>query len=236
MRSRQISIMIIGCFMSLHSLLSSASTLEQDTFLKPYSAVYSTVWKKGISLKIEGKQTLSKKENDQWQFVFTADSMIASLDETSTFHVIDNQIVPLKYQYQSKVLGKKRSATLTFNWDKNLVRNDVKDKPWDLSIPPKTLDKLSIQLQVRQDLKLGVSELDYLVADGGHIKNWRLERDKLETIKTKIGELSTVKVTRVDKKGKVTSFWFAPKLDYLLVKLEHKEDGESYRLDVESVK
>jgi len=209
-----------------------------DPFLTPYSASYSTVWKKGISLKVKGKQTLSKKSDNLWQFIFSADSMIASLDETSTFYVKDHQIVPTKYQYKSKVLGKKRSATLTFDWKKNLVRNDVKDKPWNLAINPKTLDKLSIQLQIRQDLKLGKNEFDYQIADGGYVKNWRFERRNRETINTEIGRVSAIKIVRVDNlsKGKQTAFWFSPKFDYLLVKLVHKEDGESYQLDIDSFK
>ncbi|MGB0782577.1 MAG: DUF3108 domain-containing protein [Marinomonas sp.] len=225
-------------FMCYPILSFSSETASKDTFLEPYSAVYSTIWKKGISLKVEGKQTLTKQNNDQWKFVFSADSMIASLDESSTFHVKNHQIIPIKYQYRSSALGKKRTATLTFDWDNNLVRNDVKDKPWNLAINPQTLDKLSIQLQVRQDLKLGKSEFDYQIADGGYIKNWRFKRDKMETIDTKIGRLSAIKIIRTDnlEKGKKTSFWFAPSLDYLLVKLEHKEDGESYHLDIESVK
>ena len=96
--------------------------------------------------------------------------LIASLDESSTFHVKDHQIIPSKYEYRSSALGNKRSATLTFDWENNLVRNDVKDKPWNLSIPVNTLDKLSIQLQVREDLKQGKSTFDYQIADGGYLK------------------------------------------------------------------
>jgi hypothetical protein len=242
MRARKIPMYLVAIFMSVPMLFLSSmkvgATVPQTTFLKPYSAVYSTIWKKGISLKVEGKQTLSKQSDNLWRFVFSADSMIASLNESSTFQVKDHQIIPQKYEYQSTVLGKKRTATLTFDWEKNLVRNDVKDKPWNLAINPKTLDKLSIQLQVRQDLKLGKNEFDYQIADGGYIKNWRFERDQMETIKTKLGRLSAIKIIRTDNldKGKKTSFWFVPKLDYLLVKLEHKEDGESYYLDIDSVK
>ncbi|WP_339721376.1 DUF3108 domain-containing protein [Marinomonas primoryensis] len=242
MRARKIPIYLVAIFMSVLMLSLSSTKVSaaapQTTFLKPYSAVYSTIWKKGISLKVEGKQTLSKQSDNFWRFVFSADSMIASLNESSTFQVKDHQIIPQKYEYKSTVLGKKRTATLTFDWDKNLVRNDVKDKPWNLAINPKTLDKLSIQLQVRQDLKLGKNEFDYQIADGGYIKNWRFERDQMETIKTKLGRLSAIKIIRTDNldKGKKTSFWFVPKLDYLLVKLEHKEDGESYYLDIDSVK
>ena len=241
MRTRKIPMFLMAIFMSIPMLsLSSTKVIAaepQETFLKPYSAVYSTIWKKGISLKVEGKQTLSKKADSLWQFVFTADSMIASLNESSTFYVEDHQIIPTKYEYQSSALGKKRSAILTFDWENNLVHNDIKDKPWNLAINPKTLDKLSIQLQVRQDLKMGKNEFDYQIADGGHIKNWRFERDKMETIDTKLGRVSAIKIIRTDnlEKGKRTSFWFAPKFDYLLVKMEHQEDGESYQLDIESM-
>lgn len=261
MRSRNISMSLTTFLMSITPILSFAvepsisaeqpTSLEpspqeiiiiEDTpsinpFLIPYSAIYSTVWKKGISLKVEGTQTLSKKTDKLWLFTFSADSMIASLNETSMFHVENHQIIPTTYQYKSKVLGKKRSATLTFDWGKNLVRNDVQDKPWNLAINPKTLDKLSIQLQIRQDLKLGKNKFDYQIADGGHIKNWRFERKKHETINTELGRVSAIKIIRVDNlhKGKQTTFWFAPKFDYLLVKLEHKEDGESYRLDIDSL-
>lgn len=241
MRTRKIPMFLMAIFMSIPMLSFSSTkvstTTPQETFLKPYSAIYSTIWKKGISLKVEGKQTLSKKADNLWHFAFTADSMIASLDESSTFYVEDHQIIPTKYEYKSSALGKKRSATLTFDWENNLVRNDVKDKPWNLAINPKTLDKLSIQLQVRQDLKMGKNEFDYQIADGGYIKNWRFKRDKMETIDTKLGRVSAIKIIRTDnlEKGKKTSFWFVPKFDYLLVKMEHKEDGESYRLDIESM-
>ncbi|RBO82220.1 DUF3108 domain-containing protein [Marinomonas aquiplantarum] len=233
----KISIWFIVAFMSI-PMLSYSATPTENPFLDAYSAVYSTVWKKGISLKVEGKQTLSKQSGDMWKFAFSADSLIASLNESSQFYVRDHQIIPTKYQYKSKVLGKTRKATLTFDWKKQLVRNDVEEKPWNLSISPNTLDKLSIQLQIRQDLKQGKNEFDYLIADGGYIKNWQFKREKMETVNTKLGRLSAIKMLRTDNlsKGKQTSFWFVPKLDYLLVKLEHKEDGESYHLDIDSFK
>lgn len=234
-----IRMFLVPLMLMSFSMFSFSAEDDQDkaNFLAPYSATYSTVWKKGISLKVEGKQTLSKKSADLWEFKFTADNFIASLNETSTFLVEDHQIIPQQYHYESKVFGKKKSADLTFDWKNNQVLNDIKDKPWYLSIPPKTLDKLSIQLQVRQDLKQGKNEFDYSIADGGYIKNWRLKREKRETITTALGRVSTIKMTRIDnlESGKRTYFWFAPKFDYLLVKLEHKTDGESYRLDLDKI-
>lgn len=241
MAIQKISMLLIATLMMVPSLSAQAATSNSSSsssFLTPYSAVYSTVWSKGVTMKVEGKQTLKKAANNQWDFIFTADNFIASIDERVHFKVKDHQILPLHYQYKSSVLGKKRSAELQFDWQEMKVRNNVKNTPWNMTIEPKTIDKLGVQLQVREDLKQGKNVFDYKIADGGHIKNWTFKRDKMEIIKTKLGKVNAIKVTRTDNldSGKVSSFWFAPKFDYLLVKLVHKEDGQSYKLDIESLK
>jgi len=232
------SLFTLATLMIISLLPVQAASSSSDSFLTPYSAVYSTIWSKGIKLKIEGKQTLKKTSNNQWDFIFTADSLIASLDERVHFEVKNHQILPLHYQYKSSLLGKKRSAVLDFDWHLMKVRNDVKNIPWYMPIEPNTVDKLSVQLQVREDVKLGKKRFSYKIADGGHIKTWTFKRDKEETINTKLGRIKAIKVTRTDNldSGKKSSFWFAPKYDYLLVKLVHKEDGQSYDLDIESFK
>lgn len=240
MAIQKISMLLIATLMMVPALSVQAATNDNSSssFLTPYSAVYSTVWSKGVTMKVEGKQTLKKAANNQWDFIFTADNFIASIDERVHFKVKDHQILPLHYQYKSSVLGKKRSAELQFDWQEMKVRNNVKNTPWNMTIEPKTIDKLGVQLQVREDLKQGKNVFDYKIADGGHIKNWTFKRDKMEMIKTKLGKVNAIKVTRTDNldSGKVSSFWFAPKFDYLLVKLVHKEDGQSYKLDIESLK
>lgn len=238
MAALKISMVIFGLFWGGYTSFSHAFDTQKTAFLPNYTATYSTLWKKGISLKVKGTQTLKKKSESLWEFTFAAKNFFASLYESSSFQVIGGQIVPQKYEYKSSVFGKKKTALLTFNWDKSIVRNDIKNKPWNLSIQPNTLDKLSVQLQVRQDLKSQKDLLDYQIADGGRIKNWTFERQGIEKISTTIGDINTIKVMRTDNlhKGKQTLFWFAPKYDYLLVKLEHKEDKELYQLNIDALK
>ena len=238
MAALKISIITFGIFLSCHTSLSHASNTQETAFLPNYTATYSTLWKKGISLKVKGTQTLKKKSESLWEFTYSAKNFFASLYESSSVKVAEGQIVPQEYEYKSSVFGKKKTALLTFNWDKNIVRNDIKNRPWNLSIQPDTLDKLSVQLQIRQDLKNQKDILDYQIADGGRIKNWTFEQQGIEKVSTKIGDISAIKVMRTDNlhKGKQTFFWFAPKYDYLLVKLEHKEDKELYELNIESLK
>lgn len=210
------------------------SFIEQ---LDPYSATYSTVWKKGISFKIKGTQTFTKKSDNRWQLSFKAKTFFASLKESTLFSIVNNHIQPIRYEYHTSAFGKKRDAILTFDWEKKRVTNDVKNKPWKMAVELGTLDKLSVQLQIRQDIKNQKEELSYQVADGGYSKQWKFKKVATETIKTKLGTMKATKVMRVDDQGKKkkTIFWFAEKYDYLLVKLEHKDGKESYLLELESI-
>lgn len=216
----------------------SSLSFANDTFIPPYSATYSTVWKKGISLKVEGRQQLKQLSQDAWLFEFSATTFLASLKETVRFRMQNQQLVPMEYQYRSSVFGKKREATLTFDWHKKRVRNDVKGHPWYMDVPEGALDKLGVQLQIRQDLKQGRRNFSYQIADGGKLKTWTFETIGQQSIKTNLGRLHAIKVIRTDnqKDDRQSTFWFAPSMDYLLVKMIHEEHGESYLLELESVK
>lgn len=208
------------------------------SFFQPYQATYSTTWKKGISIKVEGSQTLRHTSSDDWHFQFNADTFFATLSEESTFERVDNQIRPLYYHYQSSILGKKKEAKLTFNWNDMSVLNDVKQKPWHMDIEHGTLDRLSMQLQLRYDLKRNPDgEFAYHIADGGRLKRYAFTTQGKESVQTKFGKTDAIKVVRTDNDSdkRQSYFWFAPQYDYLLVKLEHHEKGESYILDLEKI-
>ncbi|TBR41121.1 DUF3108 domain-containing protein [Marinomonas agarivorans] len=223
---------------SLSVKATNSDTEAPLPFLAPYSATYSTVWKKGISLKVKGTQELIKQSDNQWLFLFKAKTFFASLKESSLFQLDENnQIQPLAYHYRSSAFGKERQAKLVFDWQKQQVVNDVKNTRWKMTIPESTLDKLSVQLQIRQDIKSKKTDLSYRIADGGLLKTWVFQNLGVEKINTKIGAIEAIKVTRIDnrKKDKYTTFWFSPKHDYLLVKLEHRKKKEFYQLNLESL-
>ncbi|TPE48899.1 DUF3108 domain-containing protein [Maribrevibacterium harenarium] len=231
---------------TLIAILLAAGTLffssaEAESNLAPFSATYSTTWHKGISLRVEGKQTLTKQAPNTWHFEFKASALIASLKEDVTFTLpdaLDSPIKPLRYAYKSSVLGRKREAIITFDWDNMRVLNDVDDTPWYMEVENGTLDRLGLQLQLRRDLQLGKEELSYDVADGGKVKHWQFKRQGSDRIQTKLGKLDAIKVIRTDNQSeeRLSTFWFAPKYDYLLVKMVHKEDGESYKLELEKIR
>jgi hypothetical protein len=226
---------ILGLF-SQPAISSSDTAHKTSNLFFPYKAIYSTTWKKGISFEVEGMQVLTKK-NDQWFFEFTASTFFASITENVSFNLIDNQIRPENYYYKSQLFGKKREAKLSFDWKDMKVENDIENKPWKMDIHEKTIDKLGVQLQLRQDLKVNRDNLHYEIADGGRLKYWTFARIGTQKIKTRLGDLDTVKVVRTDSQNndRESVFYFAPEYDFLLVKMKYVENKESYLLEIKSI-
>jgi hypothetical protein len=91
---------------------------------------------------------------------------------------------------------------------------------------PATLDKLLYQIQMMLDLAAGKTELNYQVADGGLMKDYRfaVQADK-ESLKVPFGNFETIVVTRLSD-DRITTFWCAADLDYLPVKIAHGKKKE----------
>ena len=228
---------ILIAMLLLSIVPSYANSLIKTDFLSPYTVTYSALYKKGITLRVEGSQTLTRKDDKLWQFDFEVDTLLASLNETSTFELQEQNLRPIEYRYSSSILGKKKNVTVTFDWNKMTALNNVKGSQWKMSINDITLDRLTLQLQLRYDLLNNRDDLSYDIADGGKLKRYIFKKQTTELIDTKLGELETIKVVRTDNLSdkRHQYFWFAPEQGFLLVKMEHFEKGESYTLNIDSV-
>ncbi len=171
-----------------------------------------------------------------------ASSWFAKIEE---FSVLDwaegGMLVPHRYEYHRTGLGRDRHAVLTFDWLKNSVVNNVQKKPWKMDVPKGALDKLSVQLQLRQDLINERPLRNYQIADGGRLKTYEFTVLQEEVIDTSLGKLNTVKIKRQQvtdnkqKRKRETTLWLAKDWDYLLVRLHRKEkDGKHYKIELDS--
>lgn len=222
----------------LLALLGLAAPTAQAGPLTPYRAHYQAEFDLGLSFDGEAVRELKQHPDGSWELSIEASTLLASIDERSRFNATDHGLQPLQYRYQRKLLGKRRQATLTFDWAQGQVINDVQDKPWAMAVPAGTLDKVSYQLQLRRDLAAGRRELEYRVADGGHIKDYRFESLGEEAVQTPAGRYRALKVRRVRDAGsrRDTLIWFAPELDYAIVKLRQTEGkGRHYQLLLEGI-
>ena len=208
--------------------------------LRPFEATYSSQWDVGISLSGQAKRSLIANSDGSFVLTTKATAMVASLSESSLFNYHDGAITPLHYQYQRKILNKTRDAQVAFDWPNKQVTNTAQGKAWNMAIVPHTLDKQAVQLRLQLDLQAHPKELAYAydVADGGLLKKYRFINDGEDQIETPLGQYNAIRIKR-DRgtdSDRQTWIWFAPALEYSIVRIVQQEaDGKRYQLNLKQL-
>lgn len=229
----------ISLIAAIGSPVLAEETVETAPTKQPslYRAVYKADYK-GLPISAKGIRELSRDEAGNYLLSSKATSIFASIIETSEFTLEGSDVIPLEYQYHRKGIGKKRDAVLSFNWEDNTVLNDVQNQPWTMDVPNGAMDKLVYQFKLREDLMAAYEagedwpELEYTIADGGKLKSYAFEVIGEEEISTPVGNLKTIKATRVrDSRNRQSTFWLAPDYEFLLVRFQQIEaDGDGFEL------
>ncbi|WHI46003.1 DUF3108 domain-containing protein [Microbulbifer sp. EKSA008] len=199
--------------------------------LEPFKATYAARFN-GIS--ITATRELSGQDGN-WRLDFDSSALFASIKEYSRFTSQDGHITPQHYEYRRKGLGRNRATVLNFEPSKGMIFN-VHNPERDLKdAPPNILDKVSYQIQLALDVAAGKTDLQYKVADGKKIRDYKFSQVGTETLKTPLGPVETIKVARVRDKdsGRETTVWIAPQWNYALVKLiQREENGKRYQINL----
>ncbi|HSH30756.1 MAG TPA: DUF3108 domain-containing protein [Thiohalobacter sp.] len=154
-----------------------------------------------------------------------------SLRELSRFTYEQGRILPQEYEYHHRRRDYERHVHIDFDWDANQVVNEVQGEGWRMEVPDGALDKLVVQLALMLDLQRGKRELEYAIADGGHLKTFRYRLRRQEGLNTPAGSFHTLKLERLrEDQDRATYLWVAPELDYLPVQFRQiaDEDGTEY--------
>lgn len=208
-----------------------AGLLPLDSSASPWPEEF-TAWYKTSKSIGSGETVVSIKPGEKNRYVYKSVTKASALmgmvnveiNEKSVWEYIDGKIRPLTYSYK-RSNSKKRDAELTFDWKNKIVTNDIDSKPWKMSIKPDTLDKLVYQLAMMNDLHQGKKgELNYSIADGGKLKDFKILIIGEETIETELGKFTTTKVVRT-RGTRTTTMWCAKKLGYLPVRITQKKEG-----------
>lgn len=232
-RSRRSSRLSAGAALLLSLLAGTAAALPPE-----FSARYE-VSHSGITLG-EAHVNFKKVGDDRYRY----SSLTRPIGLTKLFYDVEIKEVseglitkdgyrPERYAYDRR--GKKaRSASVRFDWEELRVVNDVAGKAWEMAIPRGALDRMVSQLQLMFDLQNNDRELVYHIADGGKLKEYTLKFAGRETLETPHGKLETVKVRRrATDDDKETTFWAAPALGYLAVRIEHRDNGDNFKMTLE---
>ena len=216
-------------------LLFSAASHAQDTEQKIplYQATYSIG---RDSLRI-GTANISLIQNKDGSYIYTSVSQAAGLaalflsdviTETSHFKMMDGKLQSLQYTYEHTGNDKDKKENIRFDWDKNVAHSNEGGKQHTLPIKAGTYDRLLAQLAVSVDLEAGQTVGEYRVLDHNEINVYHMLRQENTDLKTPAGNYETVVIARRDPhKDRVTTFWLAPKLDYLPVQMQQTEPGKA---------
>lgn len=223
------AVIAMGGFLLLAGIANPAFAIT------PFTATYAF----NLDNKASGTATrqLSKQGNN-WLYNFSARvPLLATASEKSTFTFDNQQVTAQKYVREYKILV--HSQVLTLNFDNtNKVVNVKKDKTArQYALQPNTLDDLNAEVQIREDLKNGKLKSSYLIANQKDIDPRTFVNAGSVKISTPAGNYDAVKVIiKHPKNDKQTTFWLAPKLDYLPVKVMHVDENQTYTLNLTTYK
>ena len=174
-------------------------------------------------------------DDGSWKLTSLLDGgSIVKREESEVFELIDNQIKPINYRFNQRILFRKYIASADFDWtDKTVSYVENKDSG-TLGLDEKILGPSSASLQLRLDFRKLTeenipNEITYKVYWKGTIKErtYDVNKDK-ESVETPLGIFEAYKVSRKFSKDSNRSqiFWLAPSLDFSVIKIYDKNDRE----------
>ena len=211
------------------SIFTAATSFAMSPFQASYDFSYN-----GKNLG-SATRVLTQTGN-QWKYSFTAKAGgIASASEVSQFSFNQGKITSQNFTRTSKILVHNNTLNIKFNPNSKTIQTKKDDKARSFAWQSGVLDELNAELQVREDLKKAALKGSYLIADAKEVEARRFVKAGTEKVKTDYGSFDTVKVIiQHQKPNRSTTFWLAPTLDYLPVKVSHQDGSTSYGLNLKS--
>lgn len=184
---------------------------------------------------------LKKLDNNHYKVTYRSDIkwMIFSdsREESSTFLYKNNNILPVNYLMTRTGTGPDKKYIIAFDHDTKIVTSNTSEYPLKCQWDDGFQDAISYQVQIREGLKKGHTKFSFpLVDKNGNCRTYDFEVIDKETISLPIGNLEAIKVKRLydtDKRQAIA--WFAPEMDYLLVRMYKGEKGmEQFEVKLKS--
>ena len=214
----------------------SATVAAQDIALTPYSATYGIAWS-GTGLGSGTIRLSAEPEAGCYRYESLTEPVsfvrwvYGSPRELSRFCVKDGVIRPSHFEFRNDK-REKDNFTLDFNWTTRKLKALKRGVMTERELPETAWDRFSLQLAVQQWVRASagqpkVEPADFYMADDDRLIAYRFAVVGRETVELPAGRFETVRVERIDRADKSIRIWLAPSRDWLPVKIEHIEDGET---------
>ena len=159
------------------------------------------------------------------------------IDETASGEIREGAVRPDRYERLVETPKKKQTVQFRFDWSANRVQARDNQEQASLPLSPGVVDPLSLNLRVMWDLQRGQVPQEYTLIDETELKTYRIRHEGEERLDTTLGPLQAARISQ-SKPGKtrITTFWFAPSLHYLPVRVAQQKDGkEVLRMEIRAV-
>lgn len=204
---------------------------NNDIMVKPFTAEYTILRKSdpigtGIrQLEHLGNNKLRYTYHSELNWLIFSDDRV----EESIVKIENDHIFPVHYFYERTGTGKDKKFEWEYDHKANTALDVEKGKKHQISFPDNLQDSLSYHLQHRLNLINNPEQKHFVypvIKSSGKIKNYVYQYDGEEEIMLPYGLVKTIRLKReVVEKQRVTYAWFAPELNYLLVKLYQTKGG-----------
>ena len=211
------------------------STLEQkksfSTIIPAYRATYTLLRKSDPVGKAIRELTYLDDDKIKYHYETDINWLIFSdkRSETAIVKIENNQVIPLSYDYQREGTGRDKYYQWQYDLAAQTATDLKKDKKISLDFTVGLLDKLSYHLQNRIDLINNPQQKRFIypvISTKGSVKNYQYQYDGEEEIILPYGLVKTIRLKReIIEKKRITYAWFAPELNYLLVKIYQVKAG-----------
>ena len=221
----------------------SASEGTEDPFFDEFDARYEM--KRGGYEVAEARMSLRRMQDGIYRFTSRTEAvgmlgwfMNDVITETSIFRMTDDGFRPVSYEYRHKGSSKNRDESITYDWTTGKAELDYRGNMSTAELTPGTVDRFLLQLAAARGLSNGDMKQTHRVLDNGRVKMFELQGREPETIEVPAGRFDTQVISKVDTDDdKRITFWFAPELGYVPVRVEHvKKNEEPIRLNLKRVK
>ena len=207
--------------------------------LTQYEAKYD-ILRKGSNY---GKaiRTLKKIDENTYRIKYSSDIdwMIFTdvREESSTFTYKEQKIIPSHYYQKSEGTLPDEDYKLDFDFKAQKVMSNQSEYPLNCQWHDNYQDAISYQVQVREGLKKGVTNFSFpLIDKKGKCREYNFEVVGTEMISLPIGNIEAIKVKRLyDTDKRQALAWFAPEMDYMLVRMwKGKKGTEQFEVQMNS--
>lgn len=153
------------------------------------------------------------------------------INETSTFRLEEADgklmIQPQTYRFRQDD-ERRRAVDGTFDWANNSLMHVYRGEEKTETFESPIIDRLTATLLMMNSLRNNFESAQLQVFDTGRLKAVAFENIGTELLDTPLGKIETVRVSNQNAEGgsRQTITWFAPSLDYVPVKIEHRKRGE----------